>query len=114
MWEITGAEFSKSTSHTAAGISIRFPRVTKIRDDKDWKTATSLSELQTLFKKSKEVADGDEGKSSCYVYRKEDLIELRQDDEDDGPSFFPKHVTASSTATTPRGTPQGTPKKRVL
>ena len=115
MWEITGAEFSKSTSHTAAGISIRFPRVTKIRDDKDWKTATSLSELQTLFKKSKEVADGDEGKSSYYVYRKEDLIELRQDY--DGPSLFPKHVTASSTATTPRGTPQGTPqgtpKKRV-
>ena len=48
MWEITGAEFSKSTTHTADGISIRFPRVTKIRDDKDWKTATNLQELKVL------------------------------------------------------------------
>jgi hypothetical protein len=29
VWEITGAEFSKSTTHTADGISIRFPRVTR-------------------------------------------------------------------------------------
>lgn len=45
MWEITGAEFSKSTKHTADGISIRFPRVTRIRDDKDWETATDLEHL---------------------------------------------------------------------
>lgn len=31
VWEITGTEFSKSEAHTADGISIRFPRVTKIR-----------------------------------------------------------------------------------
>ena len=36
-WEITGAEFSKAELHTAAGISIRFPRCTKIRDDKTCK-----------------------------------------------------------------------------
>lgn len=46
MWEISGAEFTKSTTHTAAGISIRFPRVTRIRDDKDWKTATDLDRLK--------------------------------------------------------------------
>jgi len=46
VWEISGAEFSQAEVHTANGISIRFPRVTKIRNDKDWKTATSLSELQ--------------------------------------------------------------------
>lgn len=46
MWEITGAEFTKHEVHTAAGISVRFPRVTRIRSDKDWKTATSLSELK--------------------------------------------------------------------
>ena len=34
VWEIIGAEFSASNSHSADGISIRFPRVTKIRDDK--------------------------------------------------------------------------------
>ncbi|KAF6021646.1 LIG3 [Bugula neritina] len=56
VWEITGAEFSKSDIHTADGISIRFPRVTKIRDDKDWKTATDLPRLKLLFEKSKETS----------------------------------------------------------
>ncbi|XP_067951592.1 DNA ligase 3-like [Watersipora subatra] len=56
VWEITGAEFSKSDIHTADGISIRFPRVTKIRDDKDWKTATDIPRLKLLFEKSKETA----------------------------------------------------------
>jgi len=53
VWEISGAEFSKSTHHTADGISIRFPRVTKIRDDKAPKDATTLSELKKLFEESK-------------------------------------------------------------
>ena len=53
VWEITGAEFSKAEIHTADGISIRFPRVTKIRDDKTWETATSLEELKNLFTESK-------------------------------------------------------------
>ena len=53
VWEITGAEFSKAEIHTAAGISIRFPRVTKIRDDKTWETATSLAELKNLYDESK-------------------------------------------------------------
>ncbi|KAI5710706.1 hypothetical protein M8J75_010903 [Diaphorina citri] len=57
VWEISGAEFSQAEIHTADGISIRFPRVTKIRDDKDWKTATNLPELKVLFKKSKETSD---------------------------------------------------------
>lgn len=46
VWEITGAEFSKSEMHTADGISIRFPRMTRVRDDKDWKTATNLHQLK--------------------------------------------------------------------
>ncbi|CAF3243885.1 unnamed protein product [Rotaria socialis] len=53
VWEITGAEFSKSKQHTANGISIRFPRVTKVRDDKTWREATNLSYLAELFEKSK-------------------------------------------------------------
>ncbi|XP_056297516.1 DNA ligase 3 [Pseudoliparis swirei] len=57
VWEITGAEFSKSEMHTADGISIRFPRMTRIRDDKDWKTATNLSQLKELFRISKENCD---------------------------------------------------------
>ena len=66
VWEITGAEFSKAEIHTADGISIRFPRVTKIRDDKTWETATSLEELKNLFTESKrsskfEMDDEDDG-----------------------------------------------------
>ncbi|CAG9769457.1 unnamed protein product [Ceutorhynchus assimilis] len=58
VWEITGAEFSQQHDvHTAYGISIRFPRVTKIRDDKTWKTATNVDELKQLFKKSKADTD---------------------------------------------------------
>ncbi|XP_047111311.1 DNA ligase 3 isoform X3 [Schistocerca piceifrons] len=57
VWEITGAEFTRHDVHTADGISIRFPRVTRIRSDKDWKTATSLAELKELYKKSKDNAD---------------------------------------------------------
>lgn len=58
VWEITGAEFSQQHDvHTASGISIRFPRVTKIRHDKTWETATNLEELKVLFKKSKEDTD---------------------------------------------------------
>ncbi|XP_034033646.1 DNA ligase 3 [Thalassophryne amazonica] len=57
VWEITGAEFSKSEMHTADGISIRFPRMTRIRDDKDWKTATNLHQLKELYRISKENTD---------------------------------------------------------
>ncbi|XP_061754863.1 DNA ligase 3 [Nerophis ophidion] len=57
VWEITGAEFSKSEMHTADGISIRFPRMTRVRDDKDWKSATNLHQLKDLYRISKENCD---------------------------------------------------------
>lgn len=57
VWEITGAEFSKAEIHTADGISIRFPRLTKMRDDKSWKEATNLPRLRELYKVSKEVSN---------------------------------------------------------
>lgn len=57
IWEITGAEFTQHEVHTADGISIRFPRVTRIRSDKTWETATNLKELKQLFKNSNENID---------------------------------------------------------
>jgi len=48
VWEISGAEFTDSPMHTANGKSIRFPRVTRIRDDKDYTTHTNLDELMGL------------------------------------------------------------------
>ncbi|CAG5129065.1 unnamed protein product, partial [Candidula unifasciata] len=57
VWEIIGAEFSQAEIHTADGISIRFPRIQKFRDDKTWKEATDLPRLKFLFKQSKEKSD---------------------------------------------------------
>ncbi|KFM79410.1 hypothetical protein X975_04361, partial [Stegodyphus mimosarum] len=57
VWEITGDEFSKAEVHTAHGISIRFPRVTRIRTDKTWETATNLQELEKIYAASKETTD---------------------------------------------------------
>lgn len=54
---ISGTELTKANLHTADGISVRFPRVTRIRDDKDWESATNLEELKHLFKTSKEKTD---------------------------------------------------------
>jgi len=53
VWEITGAQFSKSTRHSADGISIRFPRITRMRDDKTSKDATDLAQLKKLVAASK-------------------------------------------------------------
>lgn len=52
VFEVTGAEFTESTTHTA--ISIRFPRITKVRDDKSPDQATNLEELLHLYRESKE------------------------------------------------------------
>lgn len=57
VWEVTGTEFSKSEAHTAEGISIRFPRCTKMRDDKSWEEATDLERLKVLFEESKNATD---------------------------------------------------------
>nr|XP_022903806.1 DNA ligase 3 isoform X1 [Onthophagus taurus] len=57
VWEITGAEFTQHEVHTANGISIRFPRVTKIREEKTWKEATNLNELEKLMEESKTKTD---------------------------------------------------------
>lgn len=57
VWEITGAEFTQSNHHTANGISIRFPRITRQRDDKTAAQATTVTELQRLVDASKEGAN---------------------------------------------------------
>ncbi|KAM9210470.1 DNA ligase 3 isoform 1-T1 [Dugong dugon] len=94
VWAITGAEFSKSEAHTADGISIRFPRCTRIRDDKDWKSATNLPQLKELYQLSRERADftvvaGDEGSSSAGGSNGENGGTL-------GPAVSRKAPTASS------------------
>lgn len=50
---IIGAEFTISSSHTS-GISIRFPRVMRLRPDKNLDTATTLEEIQKIFRSNVE------------------------------------------------------------
>ena len=85
VWEISGAEFSKTTRHTANGISIRFPRVTKIRDDKTWREATDLQRLVQLFNKSKEHTDINvaSGSGAAGVGGKRRISDPDNDDDDD-------------------------------
>ncbi|CAD6995093.1 unnamed protein product [Ceratitis capitata] len=65
VWEITGAEFTKSEAHTAAGISIRFPRITKQRIDKSAEQANDLQYLQKLYEASKNDVNVDLLLSNC-------------------------------------------------
>lgn len=78
VWEIIGAEFSKSIAHTADGISIRHPRVAKLyigeaplsfitnafhrlRDDKEITDHTNLADLRKIVAASKNgLVEGDE------------------------------------------------------
>ncbi|TRY78644.1 hypothetical protein TCAL_13609 [Tigriopus californicus] len=85
VWEITGAEFTKAEIHTASGISIRFPRITKQRKDKTWQTATSLGELKALFKASKENVDFDIDYSSESSPKKE----VKSEPKSESPSAKP-------------------------
>ncbi|XP_059161186.1 DNA ligase 3-like isoform X2 [Physella acuta] len=75
VWEVIGAEFSQAEIHTADGISIRFPRVQKFRDDKTWKEATDLPRLKKLFQESKEKSD---------LNMQRALGKDKGDDDDDG------------------------------
>ncbi|XP_043655709.1 DNA ligase 3 isoform X2 [Drosophila teissieri] len=65
VWEITGAEFTKSDAHTASGISIRFPRITRRRSDKSTKEATDLTHLEDLFEASKKNVNVDLLLANC-------------------------------------------------
>ncbi|XP_069767007.1 DNA ligase 3 isoform X2 [Narcine bancroftii] len=82
VWEITGAEFSKSEAHSADGISIRFPRCTRIRDDKDWETATNLVQLKDLYRASKM----NENTDIVAVLEKDDDVPSKQTPHGSNPS----------------------------
>ncbi|BFF92698.1 DNA ligase 3 [Drosophila madeirensis] len=65
VWEITGAEFTKSEAHTASGISIRFPRITRLRSDKTAKEANDLAHLEDLYDASKKSVNVDLLLANC-------------------------------------------------
>lgn len=125
VWEITGAEFTKHDVHTAAGISVRFPRVTRIRADKTWETATSLPELKVLYEKSKDTADfvlstNDETAESNFSPEKTPKKRKQQKSRSPSPkrtrsprrsrSASPKRIRSRSPS--PRKTPSALPSRR--
>ena len=47
--EIAADDITKSPNHSS-GFALRFPRLVKFRDDRDWTEATTLGEIKKLFK----------------------------------------------------------------
>jgi DNA ligase 1 len=72
VWEIRGADFTLSPVYPAAqsllgerGVSLRFPRFIKVRDDKGIEQATSSEQLASMYEKQSEggggkIGDGEE------------------------------------------------------
>jgi len=63
--EIRGAELTRSPVHTAArddegGIALRFPRFVRWRDDKDPRDATTVEEVEAMYRRQTKVDAGDE------------------------------------------------------
>ncbi|EFA78161.1 BRCT domain-containing protein [Heterostelium album PN500] len=54
VFEVESAELT-GTKHHTSGFSMRFPRIVKIRKDKDWATSTKFAELKDLAKDVKIV-----------------------------------------------------------
>lgn len=50
--EVAGDEITKSPSHTS-GYGIRFPRLVKLREDKDLSSATTIEEVKQIFEAGK-------------------------------------------------------------
>lgn len=76
VWEITGAEFTKSGEHTASGISIRFPRITRLRDDKTAEQANDLELLEKLYEASKNNVNVDLLIKGCEDDDTEDKVQI--------------------------------------
>lgn len=50
--EVAGDDLTKSPTH-GAGFSVRFPRLVRIRDDKSPRDATTVREVETMFRNQK-------------------------------------------------------------
>ncbi|EDW67846.1 DNA ligase 3 [Drosophila virilis] len=96
VWEITGAEFTQSEAHTAAGISIRFPRITRLRSDKSAMQANDLEHLEQLYAASKQNVNVDLLLANCEADRDDALKNKLKLEKTPQKSKAPKEATASS------------------
>lgn len=76
VWEITGAEYTKSGEHTASGISIRFPRITHLRDDKSAEQANNLEHLENMYEASKNNVNVDLLIKGCDDDEADDKVQI--------------------------------------
>ncbi|KAK0564073.1 hypothetical protein OC861_004483 [Tilletia horrida] len=92
VWEVRCADITLSPVYTAArghalgvdtnrGLSIRFPRFIKVRDDKNVEQATTPGQLAKMFRE--QMARAPEGQPSGDVANEEELAEV---DDDEGGS----------------------------
>jgi DNA ligase-1 len=99
VWELRGADFTLSPVHTCAmgvseeepgrGISLRFPRLLRIRDDKSAEEATTPEEIAEMFlaqhraNRQKQLADGEEGAQDAAAAEPEEAESDDEEGEDD-------------------------------
>lgn len=88
VWEIMGTEFTQTKAHTADGVSLRFPRVARIRGDKDARTATTLGQLKRLVATAKASV-------LSTADRKAEPEDGPEDDEDIGTGAPPPTAAAA-------------------
>jgi DNA ligase-1 len=63
VWEVRAADLSLSPVHTAAlgrvdparGIALRFPRLLRVRDDKEPEAATSAAQVEDMYRAQPQV-----------------------------------------------------------
>jgi DNA ligase-1 len=87
VWEMKGAEFTLSPIHRAAvgridgtsrGLSVRFPRFIRVREDKPYTDATSVDQLIELYDAQVDRCQGrGDGSAAAAASAR------RSDDEDD-------------------------------
>ncbi|KAM7536123.1 hypothetical protein Aperf_G00000099576 [Anoplocephala perfoliata] len=94
--QIHAAEMTASASYSA-GYTLRFPRVSAIREDKNWRTVASVSEIKMLYH---------ETKGKMVTKKSETLSEEESDDNvadinDDNASLSEDTSGFASTSSTP-------------
>ncbi|KAG8529882.1 uncharacterized protein KY384_005363 [Bacidia gigantensis] len=72
VFEIAGSGFEKSANRNI--FTLRFPRVLKVRWDRDWRDCIDLAQLQVMAKEARSLPAGDLGQEvSAWVMRLNDV-----------------------------------------